>query len=170
MFKVNRWQGRHMVSELLPHRADCGHITNRKTVNTDASITILRLLDPRPGSSSRVARAWALGSVTDGKVRTRNCGVVVLISQANALNVRSARFSAVCGAVDSCVQSSKECAFRSGSDAVLYLADPGNRQSTRRAHARQPGKLITCVRRFTATMRSRRATRNTRWRIACKRR
>ncbi len=122
------------VSELLPHTARVvDEIAIVKTVNTDAinhdpAITFIQTGFQQPGRPS-------LGSWVSYGIGSENENLpafVVLLSQAHALNTDQPLFSRLwsSGFLPSSHQGVR---FRSGSDPVLYLADPpGINRTTRR--------------------------------------
>jgi hypothetical protein len=122
------------MSELLPHTAQIvDDITIVKTVNTDAinhdpAITFIQTGSQQPGRASMGSWvSYGLGSENQNLP-----AFVVLISQANALNVDQPLFSRLWGS-GFLPSNHQGVRFRSGSDAVLYLADPqGIDRSTRR--------------------------------------
>lgn len=123
------------VSELLPHTARVvDEIAIVKTVHTDAinhdpAITFIQTGFQQPGRPS-------LGSWVSYGIGSENENLpafVVLLSQAQALNTDQPLFSRLwsSGFLPSSHQGVR---FRSGSDPVLYLADPpGINRTTRRA-------------------------------------
>ena len=122
------------VSELLPHTAKVvDDLAIIKTMNTDAinhdpAITFIQTGFQQPGRPS-------LGSWMSYGIGSENQNLpafVVLLSQAQALNTDQPLFSRLwsSGFLPSSHQGVR---FRSGSDPVLYLADPpGVSRTTRR--------------------------------------
>jgi hypothetical protein len=122
------------VSELLPYTAKIvDELSIIKTMNTDAinhdpAITFIQSGSQQPGRPS--IGSWV--SYGLGSENQNLPAFVVLLSQANALNVDQPLFSRLWGSgfLPSSHQGVK---FRSGSDAVLYLSDPpGINKATRR--------------------------------------
>ena len=122
------------ISELLPHTGKIvDDITLVRTVNTDAinhdpGITFIQTGFQQPGRPSMGSWvSYGLGSLNQNLP-----GFVVLLSQANSLNVDQPLFSRLWGSgfLPSRYQGVR---FRSGGDPVLYLADPpGVDRDTRR--------------------------------------
>ncbi len=122
------------LSELLPYTSKIvDHIAIIKTMHTEAinhdpAITFIQTGSQQPGRPSMGAWvSYGLGSENQNLP-----AFVVLISQANALNVDQPLFSRLWGPgfLPSSHQGVK---FRSGGDPVLYLSDPeGIDKNTRR--------------------------------------
>ncbi len=122
------------LSELLPHTAGIvDDIAIIKTINTDAinhdpAITFIQSGSQQPGRPSMGSWvSYGLGSENQNLP-----AFVVLLSQANALNVDQPLFSRLWGSgfLPSRYQGVR---FRGSGDPVLYLADPpGVDRSTRR--------------------------------------
>ncbi len=160
------------VSELLPHTAKIvDDITVIKTMNTDAinhdpAITFIQTGFQQPGRPSMGAwLSYGLGSENQNLP-----AFVVLLSQAQALNTDQPLFSRLWGSgfLPSSYQGVR---FRAGAAPVLYLEDPpGVAQDVAASDARR-GCEARCheVRRPTGIPRSKRASRSTRWRTACRR-
>jgi Protein of unknown function (DUF1501) len=113
------------LSELLPHTAKVvDEITIIKTMNTDAinhdpAITFIQSGSQQPGRPS-------LGSWVSYGLGSENQNLpafVVLLSQAQAINTDQPLFSRLWGS-GFLPSSHQGVRFRSGSDPVLYLADP----------------------------------------------
>lgn len=123
------------VSELLPHTAKIvDDITIIRTMNTDAinhdpAITFIQTGSQQPGRPSMGSWvSYGLGSENQNLP-----AFVVLISQANSLNIDQPLFSRLwaSGFLPSSYQGVR---FRSSGDPVLYLADPAgiDKESRRR--------------------------------------
>jgi hypothetical protein len=123
------------VSELLPHTAkivdDIAIIKsmNTEAINHDPAITFIQTGSQQPGRPSLGSWvSYGLGSENDNLP-----AFVVMISQANAINVDQPLFSRLWGSgfLPSNHQGVK---FRAGSDPVLYLSNPAgiDAQSRRR--------------------------------------
>jgi hypothetical protein len=122
------------LSELLPHHGQIvDDICLIKTMNTEAinhdpAITFIQTGSQQPGRAS-------LGSWVSYGLGSENQNLpafVVLISQANALNVDQPLFSRLWGS-GFLPSNHQGVRFRAGSDPVLYLADPpGIDKATRR--------------------------------------
>jgi len=122
------------LSELLPHHGKIvDDICLIKTLNTEAinhdpAITFIQTGSQQPGRAS-------LGSWVSYGLGSENQNLpafVVLISQANALNVDQPLFSRLWGS-GFLPSNHQGVRFRAGSDPVLYLADPpGVDKGTRR--------------------------------------
>ena len=131
------------ISELLPHTAKIvDDISIVKTVNTDAinhdpAITFIQTGFMQPGRPSMGAWvSYGLGSENQNLP-----AFVVLLSQANALNVDQPLFSRLWGS-GFLPSNHQGVRFRSGSDPVLYLQDPpGIDKATRREMLDDVGKL-----------------------------
>ncbi|MEP7270400.1 MAG: DUF1501 domain-containing protein [Acidobacteriota bacterium] len=122
------------ISELLPHTAKVvDELAIIRTVNTDAinhdpAITFIQTGSQQPGRPS--LGAWVSYGI--GSENKNLPAFVVLLSQAQALNTDQPLFSRLWsgGFLPSSHQGVR---FRSGSDPVLYLADPpGINRTTRR--------------------------------------
>ena len=123
------------LSELLPHTAKIvDEITIIKTMNTEAinhdpAITFIQTGSQQPGRPS-------LGSWVSYGLGSENQNLpafVVLLSQANALEHRSAAVFATVGHADFCPRTIRACGSARGGEPVLYLADPpGISKTTRR--------------------------------------
>jgi hypothetical protein len=122
------------LSELLPNHAKIvDDICLIRTMNTDAinhdpAITFIQTGSQQPGRPSMGSWvSYGLGSENQNLP-----AFVVLISQANALNVDQPLFSRLWGS-GFLPSNHQGVRFRAGSDAVLYLADPpGIDKATRR--------------------------------------
>jgi hypothetical protein len=123
------------VSELLPHTAkivdDIAIVKsmNTEAINHDPAITFIQTGSQQPGRPSLGSWvSYGLGSENDNLP-----AFVVMISQANAINVDQPLFSRLWGSgfLPSNHQGVK---FRAGSDPVLYLSNPAgiDAQSRRR--------------------------------------
>ncbi len=156
---------------MLPHHAKIADkIAIVKTVNTDAinhdpAITFIQSGSQQPGRPS-------IGSWVSYGLGSENQDLpafVVLISQSSGLNIDQPLFSRLWGSgfLPSNYQGVK---FRSSGDPVLYLADPpGVDRATRRNMLDAVSRLEQdALGRVPAIRRSRRASRSTRWRSACK--
>jgi hypothetical protein len=127
--ETGRW-----LSELLPHHAQIADdICLIRTMNTDAinhdpAITFIQTGSQQPGRASMGSWvSYGLGSVNQNLP-----AFVVLISQANALNVDQPLFSRLWGS-GFLPSNHQGVRFRAGSDPVLYLDDPpGIDKATRR--------------------------------------
>lgn len=122
------------VSELLPHTAKVvDDLAIIKTMNTDAinhdpAITFIQTGFQQPGRPS--LGAWVSYGI--GSENQNLPAFVVLLSQAQALNTDQPLFSRLWSA-GFLPSSHQGVRFRSGSDPVLYLADPpGVSRTTRR--------------------------------------
>jgi hypothetical protein len=113
------------MSELLPHTAKIAdEIAIIKSMNTDAinhdpAITFIQTGSQQPGRPSLGSWvSYGLGSENDNLP-----AFVVMISQANAINVDQPLFSRLWGSgfLPSSYQGVK---FRAANDAVLYLSNP----------------------------------------------
>ncbi|HUQ93271.1 MAG TPA: DUF1501 domain-containing protein [Bryobacteraceae bacterium] len=122
------------MSELLPHTAKVAdELTIIRTMNTDAinhdpAITFIQSGSQQPGRPSFGAWvSYGLGSGNDNLP-----AFVVMLSQANALNVDQPLFSRLWG--NGFLPSNHQgVRFRAGSEPVLYLDDPaGISRDTRR--------------------------------------
>ena len=126
IFKFNQYgQSGAWISELLPHHGkivdDIAVIRTMHTeaINHDPAITFIQTGFQQPGRASMGSWvSYGLGSDNQNLP-----AFVVLISQANALNVDQPLFSRLwsSGFLPSRYQGVR---FRTGSDPVLYLADP----------------------------------------------
>ena len=126
IFKFNQHgQSGTWISELLPHHGkivdDIALIRTMHTeaINHDPAITFIQTGFQQPGRASMGSWvSYGLGSDNQNLP-----AFVVLISQANALNVDQPLFSRLwsSGFLPSRYQGVR---FRTGSDPVLYLADP----------------------------------------------
>ncbi|PYV24182.1 MAG: sulfatase [Acidobacteria bacterium] len=126
IFKFNQHgQSGTWISELLPHHGkivdDIAVIRTMHTeaINHDPAITFIQTGFQQPGRASMGSWvSYGLGSDNQNLP-----AFVVLISQANALNVDQPLFSRLwsSGFLPSRYQGVR---FRTGSDPVLYLADP----------------------------------------------
>src|SRR6188474_2050699 len=131
------------LSELLPHTAKIvDDIAIVKTMNTDAinhdpAITFIQSGSQQPGRPS-------MGSWVSYGLGSENQNIpayVVLLSQANALNIDQPLFSRLWGSgfLPSRYQGVR---FRASGDPVLYLADaPGIDRTTRRNMLDVVGKI-----------------------------
>jgi uncharacterized protein DUF1501 len=136
IFKFNKYgQSDAWISELLPHHGkivdDIAIIRTMHTeaINHDPAITFIQTGFQQPGRPSMGAWvSYGLGSDNQNLP-----AFVVLISQANALNVDQPLFSRLwsSGFLPSRYQGVR---FRAGSDPVLYLADPPGIDRTDRRH------------------------------------
>lgn len=146
MFKfAQHGQSGAWVSELLPYTAKIvDELTIIRTMNTDAinhdpAITFIQTGFTQPGRPS-------IGSWVSYGIGSENKNLpafVVLLSQAQALNTDQPLFSRLwsSGFLPSSHQGVR---FRSGSDPVLYLADPpGVSRTTRREMLDAVSKLNT---------------------------
>jgi len=146
MFKfAQHGQSGAWVSELLPYTAKIvDDLTIIRTMNTDAinhdpAITFIQTGFTQPGRPS-------IGSWVSYGIGSENKNLpafVVLLSQAQALNTDQPLFSRLwsSGFLPSSHQGVR---FRSGSDPVLYLADPpGVSRTTRREMLDAVSKLNT---------------------------
>ena len=135
IFKFNQYgKSGTWISELLPHTGNIvDEITLIRTMNTDAinhdpGITFIQTGFQQPGRPSMGSWvSYGLGSENQNLP-----AFVVLLSQANSLNVDQPLFSRLWGSgfLPSRYQGVR---FRSGGDPVLYLADPpGVDRPTRR--------------------------------------
>jgi hypothetical protein len=136
MFKFSRaGQAGTWVSELLPHTAGIMdeialiRTMNTEAINHDPAITFFQSGSQQPGRPSMGAWvSYGLGSENQNLP-----AFVVLISQAQALNIDQPLFSRLWGSgfLPSNHQGVK---FRASADAVLYLNDPpGITRDTRRS-------------------------------------
>ncbi len=131
------------LSELLPHTAKIvDDIAIIKTMNTDAinhdpAITFIQSGSQQPGRPSMGSWvSYGLGSENQSLP-----AYVVLLSQANALNIDQPLFSRLWGSgfLPSRYQGVR---FRASGDPVLYLADaPGIDRTTRRNMLDVVGKI-----------------------------
>lgn len=131
------------VSELLPHTGKIvDDIAIVKSMNTDAinhdpAITFIQSGSQQPGRPSMGSWvSYGLGSENQSLP-----GYVVLLSQANALNIDQPLFSRLWGSgfIPSRYQGVR---FRASGDPVLYLADPpGVDRTTRRNMLDVVGKI-----------------------------
>ena len=156
------------VSELLPHTAkivdDIAIVRtmNTEAINHDPAITFIQT-----GSSSPDVPAWAPGSATAWAARNHNLpAFVVLLSQAQAINTDQPLFSRLWGSgfLPSNYQGVR---FRSGGDpgAVSRRRRRASIATTRRRMLDAVGEAESHARRpVSATPRSKRASRSTRWR------
>jgi hypothetical protein len=122
------------VSELLPHTAKVvDDLAIIRTMNTDAinhdpAITFIQTGFQQPGRPS--LGAWVSYGI--GSENQNLPAFVVMLSQAQALNTDQPLFSRLWSA-GFLPSSHQGVRFRSGSDPVLYLADPpGVSRTTRR--------------------------------------
>jgi hypothetical protein len=131
------------MSELLPHTAKVADdLTIIRTVNTDAinhdpAITFIQSGSQQPGRPSMGAWvSYGLGSENDNLP-----AFVVMLSQANALNVDQPLFSRLWG--NGFLPSNHQgVRFRGGTEPVLYLDNPpGISQDTRRSMLDVIGKI-----------------------------
>jgi len=82
----------------MPHTAKIvDDITIVKTVNTDAINHDPASRSSRAAASSRAGRAWVPGSAMDWQRESESAGVVVMLSQAQALNPDQPLFSRLWG-------------------------------------------------------------------------
>src|SRR5581483_1852698 len=122
------------LSELLPYTSKIvDHIAIIKTMHTEAinhdpAITFIQTGSQQPGRPSMGAWvSYGLGSENQNLP-----AFVVLISQANALNIDQPLFSRLWGS-GFLPSNHQGVRFRAGSDPVLYLEDPpGIDKATRR--------------------------------------
>ena len=136
IFKFKQYgQSGTWISELLPHHGkivdDIAVIRTMHTeaINHDPAITFIQTGFQQPGRPSMGGWvSYGLGSDNQNLP-----AFVVLISQANALNVDQPLFSRLwsSGFLPSRYQGVR---FRTGSDPVLYLADPPGIDRTDRRH------------------------------------
>src|SRR5207247_436464 len=136
IFKFKQYgQSGAWISELLPHHGkivdDIAVIRTMHTeaINHDPAITFIQTGFQQPGRPSMGGWvSYGLGSDNQNLP-----AFVVLISQANALNVDQPLFSRLwsSGFLPSRYQGVR---FRTGSDPVLYLADPPGIDRTDRRH------------------------------------
>jgi len=136
IFKFKQYgQSGTWISELLPHHGkivdDIAVIRTMHTeaINHDPAITFIQTGFQQPGRPSMGGWvSYGLGSDNQDLP-----AFVVLISQANALNVDQPLFSRLwsSGFLPSRYQGVR---FRAGSDPVLYLADPPGIDQTDRRH------------------------------------
>jgi hypothetical protein len=131
------------MSELIPHTAKVAdHLTILRSIHTDAinhdpAITFIQSGSQQPGRPSLGAWvSYGLGSDNENLP-----AFVVLLSQANALNVDQPLFSRLWG--NGFLPSNHQgVRFRAGSEPVLYLDDPpGINRDTRRQMLDVIGKL-----------------------------
>ncbi len=158
------------LSELLPHTAkivdDIAIIKtmNTEAINHDPAITFIQSGSQQPGRPSMGSWvSYGLGSENQNLP-----AYVVLLSQANALNIDQPLFSRLWGSgfLPSRYQGVR---FRSSGDPVLYLADaPGIDRTTRRNMLDVVARSIACARKPMAIQKSRRASRSTKWPIVCR--
>src|SRR5437899_6438257 len=136
IFKLNQHgQSGTWISELLPHHGKIvDDIALIRTMHTEAikhepAITLIQTGFQQPGRASMGSWvSYGLGSDNQNLP-----AFVVLISQANALNVDQPLFSRLwsSGFLPSRYQGVR---FRAGSDPVLYLVDPQGIDRTDRRH------------------------------------
>ncbi|MBL8214412.1 MAG: DUF1501 domain-containing protein [Bryobacterales bacterium] len=140
---AQRGQAGTWMSELLPHTAKVAdHLTVMRTMHTDAinhdpAITFIQSGSQQPGRPSMGAWvSYGLGSDNENLP-----AFVVLLSQANALNVDQPLFSRLWG--NGFLPSNHQgVRFRAGAEPVLYLEDPpGISRDTRRQMLDVVGKL-----------------------------
>lgn len=131
------------LSELLPHTAKVAdemtfiRTMHTEAINHDPAITFIQSGSQQPGRPSMGAWvSYGLGSENDNLP-----AFVVLISQANALNVDQPLFSRLWG--NGFLPSNHQgVRFRAGSEPVLYLDDPqGITRDTRRDMLDVIGKI-----------------------------
>ncbi|MBI4905030.1 MAG: DUF1501 domain-containing protein [Acidobacteria bacterium] len=131
------------LSELLPHTAKVAdeltiiRTMHTEAINHDPAITFIQSGSQQPGRPSMGAWvSYGLGSDNDNLP-----AFVVLISQANALNVDQPLFSRLWG--NGFLPSNHQgVRFRAGSEPVLYLDDPqGISRDTRRDMLDVIGKI-----------------------------
>ncbi len=144
MFKfAQQGQAGTWMSELLPHTAKVGdHLAVIRTMHTDAinhdpAITFIQSGSQQPGRPSMGAWvSYGLGSDNENLP-----AFVVLLSQANALNIDQPLFSRLWG--NGFLPSNHQgVRFRAGAEPVLYLEDPpGISRDTRRQMLDVVGKL-----------------------------
>ena len=140
---------------------------NTDAINHDPAITFIQTGIPAAGPRP----AWARGSATGSGSENQNLpAFVVLISQANALNPDQPLFSRLWGSgfLPSNYQGVRFRASRR-SRALSWRIREGIDPADAPRHARRLGRAEShAPSRLTAIPKSRRASRSTRWRTACR--
>ena len=161
------------VSELLPHTAQIAddlcfvRSMHTEAINHDPAITFMQTGNQLPGRPS--IGAWVdygLGSENERPARVRRAD----LARAPA-NPAPGDCSPACGAAASCRRKHQGVKFRGNGDPVLYLTNPAGVDPRRPPrHARRPRRAQrACATTRSATPRSRRASRSTRWPSGCRR-